>query len=204
MSMLTIFGCVYISLFWLVSCGGAPSTENTPQKPSPSAPISWNKSPNSRILLATVCCAGPITEELVRPYIPEAQLWSDGHFLWSMPDDMGARQVFVKQLSTNEMAELLQEITDSGFFDWDEQYESEPVVDAASRCLSITLTGQNKMVCATHGVGPDAFHALHTWLAEDSMTCVARGAGMVLEDLDSLRKVLVGTERRSHSGALSR
>jgi rod shape-determining protein MreB len=42
---------------------------------------------------------------------------------------------------------------------------------------------------------------MHTWLAEDSMTCVARGAGMVLEDLDSLRKVLVGTERRSHSGA---
>lgn len=42
---------------------------------------------------------------------------------------------------------------------------------------------------------------MHTWLAEDPMTCVARGAGMVLEDLDNLRKVLVGTERRSHSGA---
>jgi len=33
------------------------------------------------------------------------------------------------------------------------------------------------------------------------MTCVARGAGMVLEDLDTLRKVLISTERRSHSGA---
>ncbi len=42
---------------------------------------------------------------------------------------------------------------------------------------------------------------MRAWLAEDPMTCVARGAGMVLEDLDSLRKVLVGTERRSHSGA---
>jgi rod shape-determining protein MreB len=42
---------------------------------------------------------------------------------------------------------------------------------------------------------------MRVWLADDSMTCVARGAGMVLEDLDNLRKVLVGTERRSHSGA---
>ena len=42
---------------------------------------------------------------------------------------------------------------------------------------------------------------MRCWLAEDPMTCVARGAGMVLEDLDNLSKVLVGTERRSHSGA---
>jgi rod shape-determining protein MreB len=45
---------------------------------------------------------------------------------------------------------------------------------------------------------------MRAWLAEDPMTCVARGAGMVLEDLDNLRKVLVGTERRSHSGATAR
>ncbi len=42
---------------------------------------------------------------------------------------------------------------------------------------------------------------MRAWLADDSMTCVARGAGMVLEDLDNLAKVLVGTERRSHSAA---
>ena len=42
---------------------------------------------------------------------------------------------------------------------------------------------------------------MRAWLAEDSMTCVARGAGMVLEDLDTLRKVLISTERRSHSRA---
>jgi rod shape-determining protein MreB len=42
---------------------------------------------------------------------------------------------------------------------------------------------------------------MHAWLAEDSMTCVARGAGMVLENLEVLRKVLVSTARRSHSGA---
>ncbi len=38
---------------------------------------------------------------------------------------------------------------------------------------------------------------LRVWVAEDSMTCVARGAGTVLEDLDNLHKVLVGLQRGS-------
>lgn len=38
---------------------------------------------------------------------------------------------------------------------------------------------------------------MRAWLAEDPMTCVARGAGRVLEDYDNLRRVLVGLERGS-------
>lgn len=38
---------------------------------------------------------------------------------------------------------------------------------------------------------------LRVWVAEDPMTCVARGAGAVLEDLDNLRKVLTGLQRGS-------
>jgi len=38
---------------------------------------------------------------------------------------------------------------------------------------------------------------LRVWVAEDPMTCVARGTGAVLEDLDNLRKVLVGLQRGS-------
>jgi len=40
---------------------------------------------------------------------------------------------------------------------------------------------------------------MRAWLAEDSLTCVARGAGKVLEELDLLRQVLVSTDRRSTS-----
>lgn len=40
---------------------------------------------------------------------------------------------------------------------------------------------------------------IHTWLAEDSLTCVARGAEAVLANLDDLRQVLVGLERKSTS-----
>ncbi len=37
---------------------------------------------------------------------------------------------------------------------------------------------------------------MRAWLAQDSMTCVARGAGKVLESLDTLREVLVSTDDR--------
>ncbi len=38
---------------------------------------------------------------------------------------------------------------------------------------------------------------VRVWLAEDPMSCVARGAGMILEDLDHLNRLLVGLERGS-------
>jgi len=37
---------------------------------------------------------------------------------------------------------------------------------------------------------------MRAWVAQDSMTCVARGAGKVLESLDMLREVLVSTDDR--------
>jgi len=38
---------------------------------------------------------------------------------------------------------------------------------------------------------------MRVWVAEDPMTCVARGAGRVLEDYDNLRRLLVGLRRGS-------
>ena len=37
---------------------------------------------------------------------------------------------------------------------------------------------------------------MRAWVAQDSMTCVARGAGKVLEELDVLREVLASTNER--------
>ena len=36
---------------------------------------------------------------------------------------------------------------------------------------------------------------MHVWLAEDPVTCVVRGAGKILENLDALHKVLASTHR---------
>jgi rod shape-determining protein MreB len=38
---------------------------------------------------------------------------------------------------------------------------------------------------------------LRVWVAEDPLTCVARGAGMILENLEAYRSFLVGVERNS-------
>ena len=38
---------------------------------------------------------------------------------------------------------------------------------------------------------------LRVWVAEDPLTCVARGAGMVFENFDTLSRYLVGLERGS-------
>jgi rod shape-determining protein MreB len=40
---------------------------------------------------------------------------------------------------------------------------------------------------------------IRVWLAEDPLTCVARGAGRILEDYDNLKRLLVGLERGSTS-----
>ncbi len=37
---------------------------------------------------------------------------------------------------------------------------------------------------------------LRTWVAEDPLTCVARGAGMIFDDFENLSSSLVGLERR--------
>ncbi len=37
---------------------------------------------------------------------------------------------------------------------------------------------------------------MRAWVAQDAMTCVARGAGRVLEELDTLREVLASTDDR--------
>ena len=36
---------------------------------------------------------------------------------------------------------------------------------------------------------------MRAWVAEDPMTCVARGAGMILENLEDNRQFLTGLER---------
>jgi rod shape-determining protein MreB len=36
---------------------------------------------------------------------------------------------------------------------------------------------------------------MHVWQAEDPMTCVARGAGIILEDIDRFRHLLVDIDR---------
>ena len=44
---------------------------------------------------------------------------------------------------------------------------------------------------------------VRVWVAEDPMTCVARGCGMVLDDMDKYEDLLVGIERDPYSNSRS-
>ncbi len=62
--------------------------------------------------------------------------------------------------------------------------------------VGICLAGGGSQL---HGLSDRLTNDLRTrvWIAEDPMTCVARGAGLILEDLDNYTRFLVGLERGS-------
>jgi rod shape-determining protein MreB len=61
----------------------------------------------------------------------------------------------------------------------------------------ICLTGGSSLLAGLVARLTDHLN-LRVWLADDPLTCVARGAGMVLEDLPKYRSSLVGLERTTN------
>jgi rod shape-determining protein MreB len=74
--------------------------------------------------------------------------------------------------------------------------ESPPEIVADLMEMGICLAGGGSMLQALDRRLTDELK-VRVWVAEDPMSCVARGAGMILEDLDHLSRLLVGLERGS-------
>ncbi len=74
--------------------------------------------------------------------------------------------------------------------------ESPPELIADLMEVGICLAGGGAQIRGLAERVEDAVK-MRVWIAEDSMTCVARGAGLVLEDLDNFNRVLVGLDRGS-------
>ncbi len=72
--------------------------------------------------------------------------------------------------------------------------EAPPEIVADLIESGICLAGGGSQL---HGLPERLADELHlrVWVAEDPMTCVARGAGMILEDLDQFSNFLVGLDR---------
>ncbi len=75
--------------------------------------------------------------------------------------------------------------------------EAPPEIVADLLESGICLAGGGALL---QGLADRLSHELHlrVWVAEDPMTCVARGAGMILEDLDTFSRYLVGLDRNSN------
>lgn len=74
--------------------------------------------------------------------------------------------------------------------------EAPPEIVADLMETGICLAGGGSLLRGLDRRLTDEVH-VRVWVAEDPMTCVARGAGMILEDYDNLRMLLVGLERGS-------
>jgi rod shape-determining protein MreB len=74
--------------------------------------------------------------------------------------------------------------------------ESPPEIVADLMETGVCLAGGGSQLQALDRRLTDELK-VRVWVAEDPMSCVARGAGMILEDLDHLDRLLVGLERGS-------
>ena len=72
--------------------------------------------------------------------------------------------------------------------------ESPPEIVSDLIETGICLAGGGALLGGLMERLSDELH-LRVWVAEDPMTCVARGAGMILEDLDKYSDFLVGLDR---------
>ena len=74
--------------------------------------------------------------------------------------------------------------------------EVPPEIIADLMDIGICLAGGGSQLQALDKRLMDEFR-IRVWVAEDPMSCVARGAGMILDEYDTLRHFLVGLERGS-------
>ncbi len=73
--------------------------------------------------------------------------------------------------------------------------DTPPELVADLMDIGICLTGGGALLKGLAERVTEETH-IRAWVAEDAMTCVARGAGMVLENIQLLRQVVMATDRR--------
>jgi rod shape-determining protein MreB len=72
--------------------------------------------------------------------------------------------------------------------------ETPPEIVADLMDTGLCLSGGGALLLGLDRRLQDELH-IRVWVAEDPLSCVARGAGMVLEDYEHLKSLLVGLER---------
>lgn len=127
-----------------------------------------------KVLTASTCC-GMVVDIYQYNYIPDAQIWGDGRILWTEYLQDGSRRVLEGQLTTGQLADLLKEIEQAGFFNWESRYSSDSApTDLPEKCISVQTRTRTKQVCEYYSGAPQAFHTLYE--------NVSQGAGVEGQD----------------------
>lgn len=163
--------------------------------PVPAPELVWD--PSADVEVVTYNCGGGM--EPVNSYanaIAPVRIWGDGRALWTGSSDSGERRLQTAQFTADELRAVLQHIADVGFFGWRDVYApAEPVMDAGSCTLTVSLVGSTKRVVADDfGDPPAAFYELANWLVG--------GAGAVGSDYVPERGYLLTWRLDGYTGAV--
>ena len=111
------------------------------------------------------------------------------NLITGLPEAIEVSSVEIREAISGSVQTIIDTIKDS-------LDEAPPEIIADLMDIGICLSGGGSQLQALDRRLMDELH-IRVWLAEDPMSCVARGAGMILDDYDSLRSLLVGLERGS-------
>ncbi len=104
-----------------------------------------------------------------------------------LPESIEVSSVEIREAISNSVQVIIDTIKDA-------LDEAPPEILADLMETGICLAGGGALLNGlTERLSDDL--SLRVWVAEDPMTCVARGAGLVLEDLDHFEQFLVGLDR---------
>jgi hypothetical protein len=145
---------------------GSTNSNSASSSASEAPAIEWDTKPSTVVISATNCC-GLVTPFYRNNYIPDALVWGDGRILWTQTDANGNRQVMQGQLSSSQLHDWLQNAADTGFFGWKALYKGDTnPTDLPTRCITISLFGQDKKVCEYFQGAPEAYQKLYDQLSQ--------------------------------------
>jgi rod shape-determining protein MreB and related proteins len=106
-----------------------------------------------------------------------------------LPESVEVSSVEIREAISNSVNTIVDTIKDT-------LDETPPEIVADLMDIGICLSGGGSLILGLDRRLQDELR-IRVWIAEDPLSCVARGAGMILEDYDNLNKLLVGLERSS-------
>lgn len=104
-----------------------------------------------------------------------------------LPESIEISSVEIREAISSSLQVIIDTIKDA-------LDEAPPEIISDLIEVGITLAGGGAQLQALSDRLAEELN-LRVWLADDPMTCVARGAGMILEDLDKFSSFLVSVER---------
>jgi rod shape-determining protein MreB len=124
-------------------------------------------------------------------HLPEEKtmLLRGRNLVTGLPEAVEASSVEIREAISGSVQTIVDTVKDA-------LDEAPPEIIADLMETGVCLAGGGAQLGSLDRRLTDELH-IRVWVAEDPMSCVARGAGMILEDLDHLSRLLVGLERGS-------